>query len=666
MIFGTQPARTLGKAVALAFMSQTAVLPTLAQDAFGVDDPAVAYGLAGLSDWDTGAQLLDLARSMRPFFAFKGDTWESLDHAALRAGGHLDANGYPKHVPPGHSGIRTIWGWSEEFGKEGRTGTYILTYAGTAKLALGGAARTISAVPGRIVFENPTGTGFWLDITGIDPNDPFRSLSVIKAENVALAEAGAVFDPKWLSLVADARELRFMDWMRTTDSAARSWADRPTLQGATWTDSGAPVELMVRLANETGTDPWFTMPHQADPDYVRAFATYVRDNLDPRLKAHVEYSNELWNAAFQQFHWLREQAIAAWGEEVSDDWEAIFAYHSKRATEVALIWQDVFSGTDADRLINVLGTQIGHVWLSELQLTAPEWERREPDAYVAPHEVFEELAATTYFGVSLITDEALRAEMISRFESSGDRTFSWLFEKIAIPGAIEDSIPAVLEGLGNQRALADDYGQRLVLYEGGQHVHHTFFVDGISEEEANDIARHLGEFVRSPEMGALYSQIWDGWREIGQGPFMQFNDVSMPTRWGSWGMLAFPDDQNPRASFIMDRAAQGGSWWGEGGGPQYLQGVIRFGSEGADTISGTVEEDYLVGLGGDDTFLAGPGSDGINGGSGQDIAIFPGQPGEYTVSASGPGHLVTGPSGATYLFAVETIRFGDGTEQALD
>ncbi len=640
--------------------------PAQAQDAVGVADPTVSWGLAGLSDWNTAIPLLDLARTMRPFFGYSGDTWEAMDNATLAEGGYLDADGYPIRIPKGIDGIRTIWAWEENQGAEQRKGIYILSYQGRGTVTFGGAANVLNSAPGRIIFENPTGAGFWLNITNIDPGDHIRGLSVLRADHVSLAEAGAVFNPNWLALVQDARELRFMDWMATTDSNAMRWEDRPRPQDATWTESGAPVELIVRLANETGTDPWFTMPHKADDDYIRQFATYVRDHLDPRLKAHVENSNETWNAAFEQFHWMREQAIAEWGDGVSEDWEAIFSYHTKRATDVALIWEDVFGAEAPARLINVLGTQAGNLWVSEVHITAPGWKEHDPEGYVDPATVFEELAATTYFGVSFMTNADLREELDRRIRDTSDAAYSWIFELVSQDGALEDSIPAVLRNLAEQKALANSHGLRLSVYEGGQHIHHSFAVNDLSEAQAEELGRFLAEFVRSPEMGALYAQLWDGWRDIGEGPFMQFSEIGVPSRWGSWGILSHPGDRNPRADFILKRQAEGGSWWGEGGGPQYLQGRTESGSESPDQMTGTAEEDFLAGLGGDDTFIASPGQDGINGGAGNDTYSLPEPADRYTVTLEAAGYRVTGAQGSAYLVQMEQITFGDGTTRTLD
>jgi hypothetical protein len=69
------------------------------------------------------------------------------------------------------------------------------------------------------------------------------------------------------------------------------------------TAKGVPVERMVELANTLGADPWFCVPHQASDDYVRQFASLLHARLDPGLRPHIEYSNEVWNRGFAQSQW---------------------------------------------------------------------------------------------------------------------------------------------------------------------------------------------------------------------------------------------------------------------------------------------------------------------------------------------------------------------------
>ena len=652
----------------VVFFALLSLLPApraSAAEAAGVADPVVSWGLAAVADWETASPFLDVARTMRPFFAFTEEQWESMSHEDLRAAGHLDADGYPLRIPDGMAGLRTIWSWDPETGNGARKGIYILTHAGAGKINLGGDAQIINQVAGRIIFENTSGGAFWLDITATNAQNRLHALSILRAEDYALAQAGAIFDPDWLALVADARELRFMDWMQTNNSSLQSWDDYPLPTAATWAN-GVPVGIMVRLANEAGVDPWFTMPHEADDDFVRAFATQVRDTLDPRLKAHVEYSNEIWNSAFDQFHWLRDQAIADWGDDIADDWETIFAYHTKRASTTARIWQEVYGDAAKDRLVNVLGTQATFAWMTEVSLLAKAWQDRDPEGFIPPAKLFEELAATTYFGGSLIVEPDSRAELLRRARESGSGSHPWLYKELALPDAAVDSVPAILTSITEQRDLAHQHSLRFTLYEGGQHLHHSFAVEDLSEQQAEALTDLLGGFVRSPEMAALYSLLWDGWRKIGDGPFMHYTEMGAPSRWGSWGMLAWSGDSTPRSRFLRAKQAEGGSWWGEGGGPHYLQGITTSGSESADRMEGTVEEDYLAGLGGDDLFPASAGRDGINGGDGIDTYLLPGAVDAYAVTPEGAGYRVDGPDGSAFLIHVEIIEFGDGSRRELD
>jgi hypothetical protein len=647
--------------------SALAFAPSLARaEALGVEDPVVSFGLSGIADWSIYPPFLNLSHMMRPIFAYAEGEFQSLSHEELVAQGYLDAAGYPLRLPQGMQGFRTIWAWDTDFGAAGRAGTYVLTHKGTATMTLGGDAQIESNEPGRIVFRNEGGGAFWLDITDVSADDPLNALSILRSDHVPLAEAGALFDPAWLAVVADARELRFMDWMNTNNSTQSTWNDRPKLGDATWSKNGTPVEVMVRLANEAGVDPWFNMPHMADADYVRGFATYVRDNLDPRLKAHVEYSNEYWNGAFDQFHWLHDSALAEWGDGITDDWEAIFAYNMKRATEVALIWEDVF-GKEADsRLVNILGTQTGNNWLTEIQLGENRWQDFAPQDFIPASEGFEELAGVHYFGGELVTEPDLRREILDKAAVSSATVFDWLYKVTSGEQAGGDPISDLIVAIVEQREIANSRGLRFVAYEGGQHMHHSFAVDDLSETEAEALSSVLEAFVRSPEMGALYSQLWEEWRTNSDGPFMQFVESGTPSRWGSWGLFAFPGDRTPRADVVMSKMAEGGSWWGEGGGPQYLQGITALGTNADDQLTGTDEEDYLATLAGNDRIIASGGKDGINGGDGTDSYILPGPASAFRIDTTDKFTQITGPEGSADLFNIELIEFADGTSLTLD
>lgn len=629
--------------------------PSLAQPAQGNANPTLAYNLGGTSDYAGGMQFLDIAKTMRPWIGHKPGQWGGMTYEELVAGGYIDAQGWVRAIPPGMSHVGTLWQWkSLPDAVAYRIGKYTLTYKGRGELSLSGDARILEQAPGRIVFENRKGQNIYLAIASTDPGgtgDYIRDISIIADKHADLHAAGALFNPDWLALVADTRVLRFMNWGRTNNAAQQDWSERPTPEGL-FSGRGIPLEVMVQLANEVGADPWFTLPHLADAAYVRAFADYVRTHLDPHLTVYVQYSNETWNGAFQQSKWLHRQSEAAWGKA------DIHAYHVKKATEVALIWNDVFGPQAEGRLIHVLGTQTTNIWATQQRLEARMWKRKERQAYRSPPEVFDALAVAPYFGGAIVKDKALRRQLIAELKRGRTRAETWLAKRLRDP-KVKDSLPSMARILAEQAAEAEKHGLKLIAYEGGQHVHHSFAVKGLKKADIKATNAFLIDFVRSRKMAALYREIWAVWAEVGQGPFMQFNDMGSPSRWGSWGLRQTLNDDVPRAAVLDRLNARSTPWWDAKPGAHYLQGVTRWGQEGPDMLTGTDEEDYLIGRGGDDIFRPGPGDDGVHGGAGFDVVVLAYPAAQYTLQKSGSATELIGPDGTDRLVSIEALEFRD-------
>jgi len=639
--------------------------PAALTGATGRDDPVLSFGLASVADWRSAQPFLDLARTMRPWIGHRPGQWGGMTYEEIRDAGHLDANGWPLRIPEGLTSIGTIWDWNPAAAAApGRAGTYVMTYAGEGRIVLGGDTRILDDRPGRIVFENRTGGTIRLDITETDPrgtDDHIRDISIVREENLALHAAGAIFDRDWLALVAKARELRFMGWMRTTDSTQSDWTDRPKPGDFTWSSqAGVPLEVMVRLANEAGIEPWFTMPHRATDDYIRAFATHVRDHLDPALRVHVEYTNEGWNGAFGQFHWIAERARADWGVEAPND------YYAKRATETAVIWEEVFGPGSEARLVNVMATHPGVPWISGRLMDPVEWRRNDPDGYVDPATVIDALAITTYLGGAWVSDAALRAELIAVIGDPARDAGALLHARLQEPGD-PGSLPEIRARWEAHREVARRHGLALVAYEGGQHAHHSFAVEGLGAADLEVLTGFMTDFVRSPEMADLYRALWNTWAETGDGPFVQYTEMDASSRWGSWGLLSHPGDSNPRAAYLLEQSQTAEPWFGDGPNPAYRQGVILEGGVAADLLVGTAEEDYLIGGAGDDVFVPGPGRDGINGGAGAaDRLVLAGRAADYRLEAEDAGHRLTGPGGSKFVTGVEIFEFEDGARSLAD
>ena len=536
--------------------------------------------------------------------------------------------------------------------------------------------------PGEIWFDYTPGEGFvLLTIAASDPaatGDYIRDIQVVKAEDIELLEAGAMFNPAWIARIEDLRVVRFMDWMATNHSPLSAWSDRPRPDDYTFAWRGAPVEVMVALANEIGADPWFTLPHQATDEHIRAFAEFARDHLDPSRKAYVEYSNEIWNWIFGQTHWALAEAKRRWGADAGGD--AWMQFAGMRAAETAAIWKEVYGAEADDRLVAVVATQTGWLGLEQPLLEAPLWVAEDPDRNRPPASYFDAYAVTGYFGHQLAAEKApdvlrwiaegraaaerdaaakfppgpaRQAEVERhRFDLATARAAADLRDG-SVTGLPEGSVAHLVDELFTYHAdVAERHGLDLVMYEGGTHV-----VASPEWHEDADLTAFLMHLNYTPEMAALYATLLDGWRAAGGGLFNAFVDVAAPGKWGSWGALRHLDDANPRWDVLDRFNRETPAWWEVRPAGAFDNGVILRGSEAADEHHGTGYTDTLIGGPGDDLLIAGGGADRLHGGAGTDAALLPGAPADYRFSRDGEAVLAAGPGGTSRLVAIETIRF---------
>jgi hypothetical protein len=528
-----------------------------------IANPNLGFGLAGVNDWSTQQPFLDLMKTARPWTGHLPGQWGGWDHAQLRAGGWLDDAGWPISLPPELTGIATLVLTEMPETATGLAGRYVARWAGKGKLRLDGRAQVVATGEDSITFDYTPGPGsVILTIEATDAGDPLRDLTILREDRIAAHQAGAIFNPDWLARIRGVRLVRFMDWMATNNSTLARLADRPKPGDYTWALNGVPVEVMLALANDLNADPWFTLPHLAGDDLVRAYAEAARDTLAPGLRAHVELSNEVWNWQFAQAKWAEDQGKALWGKEAT--W---IQYYALRATQVMAIWTEVFGDTAKDRLVRVLATQTGVEGIDRTTLTAPlvVGEGRPP-----PHESFDVLAVTGYVAAMLGAEEKaplLRAWLAEsqaaaeagaaagglsgqaaqdhiaahRFDLAVGRAMRELRDG-SLSGSDADTLAALTGRVWPaHRAVAADFGLELAMYEGGTHV--VGYGAAVDDAELTAFFQHLNY---SPEMGALYRDLLAGWAKVSPAPFNAFVDVYAPTKWGSWGALRHLDDDNPR------------------------------------------------------------------------------------------------------------------------
>ena len=532
-------------------------------------EAGLAFGLNGIADWSTQQPFIDVFKTSRLWVGHNEGRWGGTDYHELEAMGVLDKNGWPTEIPDGLTSIETFILTELPAEATYAAGTYHLSYEGTGEIQIHGASN-VSYGEGEITFDyTPNGgTLVGVQIQETDPQntgDYIREIKVVHEDNRQAHAEGEIFNPAWTVLIDDVHALRFMDWMGTNHSKVSSWEDATALGHHTYA-SAAPVEIMVALANQTGTEPWFTLPYHADPRYIEQFSSYVRDNLDPKLRAHFELSNEVWNWQFKQAQDSQSEAIDRFGVEHSDGW---VQNYGAKAAEMAKILDQIFDGHE-DQLVKVIATQTGWLGLETPILTAPAWQEM---GNAPPHESFDTYAITGYFDGGLGGDKAdtvrewiaqsrVAAQRAADVQGlSGQARAAWVeahqydeatvlaiqeLRDGSVTGNNKGSLVALSELFEYHANVAEEYGLDLVMYEGGTHI--VGIGENLNDEDLSAFFQHLNY---TEGMGDLYATLLRDWEEAGGSLFNAFVDVSRSGKWGSWGALRHLNDTSARYDALM-------------------------------------------------------------------------------------------------------------------
>ncbi len=323
------------------------------------------------------------------------------------------------------------------------------------------------------------------------------------------ADASRIFTTDYVAQVARYRAVRFMDWQNTNANLPVTWATRTTANsGEVIGDDGVSLEYMVALANQARVDPWFSMPWNADADYVRRFAQYVRDNLSPDLQAYVEVSNEVWNWAFK----VTSQADAEGkARGLSQVGHPMLMRYAEKTIEDMEIWSDVFKG-QTNRIVRVVATQ--NAWAT---LSGDIFSFRDLPNHV------DALATAPYFGVET---EPTQATNLDDFFTN------------VLPARISYTFTST----DTHKAAAEKYGKRFITYEGGQHL--------VTQDL--DLARKI---QRDPRMGQMMTRYLQTWDQRYGDLIMLYADVGAISKWGAWGIQEFtgqPASQAPKYAALMN------------------------------------------------------------------------------------------------------------------
>ena len=631
----------------------------------GLSNPSLALGVARVEDWSTQNAFINVMHTARPWVATGGD-W---DMARLTQERYLNDYGYPVGLPPEVEQLTTYILTEQNANARYLAGQYILRYRGTATIEVGGTARNIqhSEATKEIRFDYAPGPDSTVSIAihHIAPHDPLRHLAVFHARHQPLYDLGMTLNPAWVNVVKDWRMIRFMTWMKTNGSTLETWADRPQVGDISYAWRGVPLEVMIDLANQIGADPWFTMPHGANRNYMQRFVEQVAQSLDPDLIPYVEYSNELWNWQFDQAHDLLKEANARWPDPQTAPEAGWIQIGAERAVTMAKEWKTAFRTAGRDvRIVGAVQTAVPG--LEQAFFEAPDL----PD--LTPARFFDACAVAGYFGAAgtkgmprvrgwVDASQTLAQLAAQQAGLTGSQTADYVAQRrydaatTALASIVSQT--ALKEQLFDQwakhKAIADRHGLRFISYAGGS----TITASGQALDDPM-LFEFFKAFNYSEDVVDLYAQLIEEWRRIGGYEFNIFSDISAPSQSGSWGALRYLGDKTARWDQVTRYNQQVISYLEERAEGTFQHGIMYGYRTGQpNSVEGSRKSDIILMGAGDDTITPHLGKDYIQGGAGRDTVILEGRRDDYDITAKDTYVLVSHRNGDKHMRGVEALIF---------
>lgn len=235
----------------------------------------------------------------------------AFDHVS--SGLSFNRHGLPTMLDPVYSAGYTFLLKKPEWSAPDRAGSYLIRYPADKTINVNSKMGTLDNIePGLARYHRgTTATGdfpmIWFtgdslafraeDVISIKKEDDLDPENLItqsaSSSHAALAKTYRCMLPRMVNspafkLSTATQNVRFTDDDR--------WVGGPC------TAVPMSVEQQVSGCNQASIDLYWNARHVDDEDLWRAEARYAAETLDPSLKAEVEFSNEIWNRQFRQYH----------------------------------------------------------------------------------------------------------------------------------------------------------------------------------------------------------------------------------------------------------------------------------------------------------------------------------------------------------------------------
>jgi hypothetical protein len=524
----------------------------------------IGMNLENVVDWSPAWTFADVFQASRGWIAHAvntvtGETFWDVGETRPIA---VDADGNPTRLATWTNAagqtMRQMAGtlMFREIGGRYPGGVYRAEWDGTGRVTFGFDAEVIASgrtADGHAFADlrvSPSDNGISMRIEETSPADPVRNFHVWMPDWQGERFAGqrwqpnasfSPFHPLFRQRLAPFGVIRFMAAQETNTSDIRTWTDRRDAsdirQGSGSGGSpsepivnGMSLEHMVQLANDLDADPWFNMPHMADDTFVRNFATYVRDHLEPGRKAYVEWSNEIWNFGwgFEASQWVQDQTRLPANIGLSN-WQ-VAGLEAKRDLD---IWSQVFVGQEG-RVVRVAAGWAANDWVTNEIMSSMGGS-------------FDAIAIAPYMSLS---DD----------QRAGYTTATTVDQVLA------DTRTAIAESVGfarNHRQLADTWTARLgrdiqlLAYEGGPHL------DGRGGPYQNAFYAATND----PRMGDIQREYLRGLDAAGMNLYVDFvfTGNAGASSWGDFAKFHRMDEPLGTAyRYNAVVAAATGELWGTG------------------------------------------------------------------------------------------------------